>query len=111
MSEFLNSEIVQKELYDMQNLYNRLSTLVEDLKSLEPDEKMEFLEQTKMLVDKQRIFHTRLTLAAREDETIKDIVENMDKLSVVFCGSSMASTLATMSDKLTSYMDGLTPPK
>lgn len=39
MSEFLRSEIVQNELYDMQKLYDRLSTIVQDLSELPQDEK------------------------------------------------------------------------
>lgn len=111
MSEFLTSEIVQKELHDMQVLYNRLSNIVEHLRDLDQDEKLEFLEQTKILVEKQQIFHTRLILTAKLDKEIKEIVDNMNKLSVVFCGAPMSEVLRTMSDKLDSYLESLTPPK
>ena len=104
MSEFLRSEIVQNELYDMQKLYDRLSTIVQDLSELPQDEKIEFVEQTKMLIEKQKVFHTRLKLASASDEKIKDVVDNMDRLSMVFCGAPMSTILNTMSDKLDSYI-------
>lgn len=104
MTNFLSSEIVQKELYEMQRLYDRLSNIVGELKKLDPDEKKEFLEQTKILIEKQKVFHTRLKLASYEDDNIREIVENMDKLSMVYCGSPMATVLSTMSDKLDSYI-------
>jgi mevalonate kinase len=104
MSEFLRSEIVQKELYEMQRLYDRLSNIVEHLANLSKEEKTEFLEQTKMLIEKQKVFHARLKLASYNDEKIKEIVDNMDRLSMVFCGSPMTTVLNTMSDKLNSYL-------
>ena len=111
MSEFLTSEIVQKELQDIQILYNRLSNIVEHLRDLGEEEKVEFLEQTKILIEKQQIFHTRLSLTAKQDGQIREIVDNMNKLSVVFCGAPMSEVLRTMSDKLDSYLESLTPPK
>jgi hypothetical protein len=95
----------------MQRLYNRLSTIVEDLKDLEHDEKLEFLEQTQILIEKQRVFHTRLSLVARTDDNIREIVDNMDKLSKVLCGESMSKVLESMYDKICLYMNTLTPPK
>lgn len=88
----------------MQRLYDRLSNIVEHLSKLSQEEKIEFVEQTKMLIEKQKIFHTRLKLASYNDEKIKEIVDNMDRLSMVFCGSPMSTVLNTMSDKLDSYI-------
>ena len=104
MSEFLRSEIVQKEMYDMQMLYKRLSTIVEHLKTLDKEEKIEFIEQTKILIEKQKIFYTRMTLAAKTDEELKEIVINMNKLSKLFCGEPMMDVLNNMTDKLNSYI-------
>jgi hypothetical protein len=88
----------------MQKLYDRLSTIVEDLSNLPQDEKIEFVKQTKLLIEKQKLFHVRMKLASTSDSKIKDVVDNMDRLSMVFCGAPMSTILNTMTDKLDSYI-------
>lgn len=104
MSDFLKSEIVQREMYEMQVLYKRLSTIVEDLRSLDKEEKMEFISQTKILIEKQKVFYTRMTLASQHDDELKEIVNNMNRLSRVFCGEPMNVVLDNMTNKLDSYI-------
>lgn len=105
MKEFLTSDIVQRELYDMQRLYDRLSSVVDSLATFSPEEKQEFVQQTKILIEKQRIFHTRLVLVSYEDNKVKNIVDNMDRLSMVFCGQLMSSILSELSNKLDKFID------
>lgn len=41
-----------------------------------------------MLIEKQKVFHARLKLASTSDDMIKDVVDNMDRLSMVFLWST-----------------------
>jgi len=104
MSDFLKSEIVQREMYEMQVLYKRLSTIVEHLRSLDKEEKIEFISQTKILIEKQKVFYARMTLASQHDDELKEIVNNMNRLSRVFCGEPMNVVLDNMTNKLDSYI-------
>ena len=103
MSKFTDSEIVQKELIEMQKLYEKLSSMVSRFRDLDIEQKRDFMKDTKVLLEKQHIFHTRLTLESHSDPEICDLVNRMDAMSQVLCGSSMSGMFDHFRTKLNSF--------
>jgi hypothetical protein len=103
MSKFTDSQIVQNELVEMQKLYQKLSSMVSKFRDLDIEQKREFMKDTKILLEKQHIFHTRLTLESHSDPEISDLVSRMDAMSQVLCGSSMSNMFNQFLTKLNSF--------
>ena len=64
--DFFTSEVVQKELEDIQECYTELLKMSAGLKEFNPQERLEHIEKTLELVSKQKVFYARLQLASNE---------------------------------------------
>ena len=64
---FFESEQVQENLNDIFNTYHEIASMTNHLHKMDVEARIEHIDKCKVLIDKQRNFYTRLTLASKED--------------------------------------------
>ena len=77
MSKFFDSEIVQKELREIQELQKIIYSAGMSFASLPKEERVEHIDTLTELLDKQRVMYTRLSLS--EDPVAKKMKEDLVK--------------------------------
>ena len=97
---FFKSEQVQANLQDIFNTYQEVASMTSQLGSMNKKEKLEHIEDCKVLIDKQKTFYTRLCLASHEDAEAADMKTLINALSQAFgyrdlseCMEAMVRTL------------------
>lgn len=100
MSNFFKSEQVQENLQDIFNTYQEVASMTSELGRMNMNEKLEHIEDCKVLIDKQKTFYGRLCLAAAEDTEAADMKTRINALSNAFgyrdlgeCMDAMVETL------------------
>jgi len=108
MSSFFDSEIIQKELEEIQNLQQQLYGTILTFGYMTKEEKVENIEKMSQLLEKQRVMYTRLSLS--DDPQAVELKENLKKsiaimgfppdtdMSILF--SSMTKTIETLKNNL-----------
>jgi len=79
MSDFFDSEIVQKEIDLIGALQKRVYQSTMNYFAYDYEEKKHHIQLVKDLIDKQKILHTRLSLS--DDPDAKELIEKMLKAS------------------------------
>ena len=109
MSEFFDSEIVQDELREINDLQQEIYGDLTDFPTLPDEKKKEHILKLTELLDRQRVMYTRLSLS--EDEEAKKLKEQLQQsvqvmgfppgtdINVLFSG--MTQTI----EKLRQYVD------
>ena len=107
MSTFFESEGVQDEIQTIFTDYRILATASETLGRLSKDKRKEHIDKTKALIEKQKIFFTRLQLAASEDAEAADLKVRITAMAQTFgyrdigdCFDQMVVTLEKAEEKL-----------
>lgn len=67
--KFFNSDIVKKELEDIGELQEKISSNVFSFERMSKEEKLEHIELLEKLLEKQRILYTRLSLSDDSEAT------------------------------------------
>ena len=108
--EFFDSEVVRDEIEDIQETYKDLLEMSNQLAKFKPLERLDHINKTLELIAKQKIFYSRLSLAASyvaEDEdhesdgTVADVKERIDGVSQIYSGGlDLTIVLNQMEDKL-----------
>ena len=120
MTEFFQSEVVQKELEEIQECYTELLKMSAGLKTFNPQERLEHIEKTLELVAKQKVFYARLQLAANElqdDDSASEIKKRIEMMSTEYSGGmNLNMVLDQMENKLRTWRkelktDGVDKPK
>ena len=100
MSKFFNSEQVQDNLQDIFNTYQEVAAMTAQLSTMSRQDRLDHIEDCKVLIDKQKTFYGRLCLAAPEDDEAADMKTRINALSQAFgykdladCMDAMISTL------------------
>ena len=83
MSEFFESEIIQDELNDINEMQEKVYGSLLTFGQMSRDEKLEHIEMLTDLLDKQRVMYTRLSLS--DDPQAVEMKENLRK-SVAMMG-------------------------
>ena len=109
MSEFFESEIVQDELREINDLQQEIYGDLTDFPSLSQEDKKEHILKLTDLLEKQRVMYTRLSLS--EDEEAKALKKQLE-MSVVMMGfpegtdiSVLFSGMKQTIEKLKQYVD------
>lgn len=84
MSTFFESDGVQDEIQQIFSDYRHLATASEKLGHLTKDKRKEHIDKTKELIEKQKIFFTRLQLAASEDAEAADLKVRITAMAQTF---------------------------
>jgi len=97
---FFKSEQVQTNLQDIFETYQQIASMTSQLGTMNTKEKLNHIEDCKILIDKQKTFYGRLCLAASEDAEAADMKTRINALSNAFgyqdlgeCMDSMVETL------------------
>ena len=101
--EFFQSELVRGEIQEMATLQEFCYRSVTNLALLDKERKLEYFEALKMLIEKQKIFYTRISLS--DDEEAVSVAENM-KNAVVMLGGNPKLNIMDMFDDLLKKIKG-----
>jgi len=100
MSKFFNSDQVQTDLHSIFETYQAIANKTSQLPNMTKEEKLKHIQECKGLIDKQKTFYTRLSLAANEDPEAADMKTRINALSNAFgyrdltdCMEAMVQTL------------------
>tara|TARA_X000000368_G_scaffold169176_1_gene133464 strand:- start:49 stop:417 length:369 start_codon:yes stop_codon:yes gene_type:complete len=107
---FFESDVVQKELTDIQETYTQLLKISSGLAEFSPSERLDHINKTLELIAKQKVFYSRLALASHNisgdenDEEATFVKEKIDTLSAQYSGGlNLMLILQQMEDKLRSW--------
>ena len=109
MSEFFDSEIVQDELREINDLQQEIYGNLTDFPTLPDEKKKEHILKLTDLLERQRVMYTRLSLS--EDKEAKALKKQLE-MSVVMMGfpegtdiSVLFSGMKQTIEKLRQYVD------
>ena len=102
MSSFFQSELVRGDIQEMAALQEFCFRSVTNLALLNKEKKMEYFEAMRKLLEKQKVFHARLSLS--DDPEAKQVAENM-KQAVVMLGGDPNLDVRAMFDDLLKKID------
>ena len=77
MTDFFDSEIVQDELREINDLQTEIYGDLTEFETLSPDDKKEHIEKLCDLLEKQRVMYTRLSLS--DDPKAKELKEQLQQ--------------------------------
>ena len=97
MSKFFQSELVRGDIQEMAALQEFCFRSVTNLALLDKERKMEYFEALRKLLEKQKIFYTRIQLS--DDPEAKAVAANM-KNAVVMLGGDPNLNVMDMFDDL-----------
>ena len=103
MSKFFQSELVRGDIQEMAALQEFCYRSVTNLALLDKERKLEYFEALTKLIEKQKIFYTRIKLS--DDPEAKSVAENM-KNSVIMLGGNPNLTVMDMFDDLLQKIEG-----
>jgi hypothetical protein len=93
---FFQSEQVQTNLHDIFNTYQEVANMTPQLATMNKQEKLDHIEDCKILIDKQKNFYGRLCLAASEDPEAADMKTRINALSNAFGYKDLAECMDAM---------------
>ena len=102
MSSFFQSELVRGDIQEMAALQEFCFRSVTNLALLDKERKLEYFEALRKLLEKQKIFHARLSLS--DDPEAKQVAANM-KQAVVMLGGNANLDVREMFDDLLKKID------
>jgi len=97
---FFKSEQVQKNMQDIFDTYQEVASMTSQLTTMSKEEKLEHIEDCKVLIDKQKTFYTRLCLASYEDAEAADMKTRINALSNAFGYRDLAECMDAMVETL-----------
>ena len=97
MSEFFESEIVQEELREINDLQQEVYGKMMNINSLSAEEKTEHIEKLIDLLEIQRIMYTRLSLS--DDPKAKELKLQLEK-SVTMLGFPEGTDIGMLFDHM-----------
>ena len=103
MGDFFKSELVRGEIQEMATLQEFCFRSATNLALLDREGKLDYFEALRKLLEKQKIFHARLSLS--DDPEAKMVIENM-KISIVMLGANESLTIQDMFDDLMKKIEG-----
>jgi len=97
---FFKSEQVQQDLHSIFETYQYVAAKTSEIGRMSSQEKLQHIEECKELIDRQKTFYTRLSLASHDDPEAADMKERINALCNAFgystlneCMESMVQTL------------------
>ena len=102
MSEFFKSEMVRGDIQEMMELQKYCFMAANTFPVLSYEKKLEYFDVLQTLIEKQKIFNTRISLS--EDPEAKDMLQSM-KDAAVLLGAPEKATLNECFDELLEKVD------
>lgn len=104
MSKFFDSEIIQEELTEINKLQEELYRNVLSFGFMDRKTKLEHIERLCLLVEKQKIMYTRLSLS--DDPEALEMKENLRK-SVSLMGFAPETDMNVLFNSMTKTIESL----
>ena len=104
MSEFFESEIVQDELNEINELQQEIYGKIMNITNLSREDQTEHIEKLKVLLDKQRVMYTRLALS--DDPEAKKLKKQLED-SVQLMGFPQGTDIQILFDGMKQTIDNL----
>jgi predicted RNA binding protein with dsRBD fold (UPF0201 family) len=104
MSEFFQSDIIQDELTEINNLQEEIYGSILTFGGMDNETKMEHVEKLQTLLEKQRIMYTRLSLS--DDPQAVEMKENLRK-SVALMGFPPDTDMSVLFDSMRETIESL----
>ena len=104
MSEFFESEIVQDELNEINELQQEIYGKIMNITNLSREDQTEHIEKLKVLLDKQRVMYTRLALS--DDPLAKQMKKQLED-SVQLMGFPQGTDIQVLFDGMKQTIDNL----
>ena len=104
MSDFFDSEIIQEELTEINNLQEKIYGSLFGFGMMPKEEKLEHIEILPDLLEKQRVMYTRLSLS--DDPEAVEMKENLRK-SVALMGFPPDTDMQVLFDSMKETIESL----
>ena len=104
MSKFFESEVVQEELKIINRLQEEIYGTMLSFGSMEREDQIEHIEKLTILLDKQRVMYTRLSLS--DDPQALEMKEHLEK-SVQLMGFPEGTDISVLFNGMNNTIDKL----
>ena len=104
MSKFFDSEMIQNELEEINNLQRFIYGSILTFGSMTREDKLEHIDKLNKLLDKQRVMYTRLSLS--DDPQAVEMKENLKK-SVAIMGFPPDTDMNLLVNSMTKTIESL----
>jgi|TARA_B100001094_G_scaffold132717_1_gene128603 hypothetical protein len=104
MSEFFDSNIIQEELKEINDLQEEIYGTFLTFSMMDPKEQLENVEKLSRLLEKQKVMYTRLSLS--DDPQAVEMKENLRK-SVITMGFPPGTDLNMLFNSMKETIDSL----
>ena len=104
MNNFFNSEIVQEELNEINELQKEVYGKILNVMNLTTEEQVEHIDKLKLLLEKQKIMYMRLSLSD-DPEALK--LKNQIEQSVVMMGFPAGTDINVLFDGMDKTINDL----
>ena len=104
MSSFFDSDIIQDELKEINQLQESIYGSILTFGIMPREDKLEHIEKLSLLLEKQRVMYTRLSLS--DDPEAVEMKENLRK-SVVIMGFSPETDMQVLFTSMTKTIESL----
>ena len=104
MSNFFDSDIIQEELKEINKLQEQIYGSILTFGIMPREDKLEHIEKLSLLLEKQRVMYTRLSLS--DDPEAVEMKENLRK-SVVIMGFSPETDMQVLFTSMTKTIESL----
>ena len=104
MSNFFDSEIVQEELNEINELQQEVYGKMLNVMHLATEEQVEHIDKLKLLLEKQKVMYTRLSLS--DDPMAIDMKNNLRK-SVTMMGFPEGTDISVLFEGMKATIDNL----
>ena len=97
MSDFFQSEMVRGDLQELAKMQEYCMKAAMTFPALSPERKLEYFDVLQEMIEKQKVFYTRLKLS--DDPEATDMAENIKQAAVMF-GASENEDAGVVFDEL-----------
>ena len=104
MSNFFDSEIVREELNEINELQQEVYGKILNVMNLTPEEQVEHIDKLKLLLEKQKVMYTRLSLS---DDPAALKLKNQIEQSVVVMGFPQGTDMNVLFDNMDKTINNL----
>ena len=104
MSEFFDSEIIQEELKEINNLQEEIYGSLFNVSAMSNEEKLKNVEILSNLLEKQKVMYTRLSLS--DDPKAVEMKENLRK-SVAMMGFPPETDMSMLFNSMSATIEAL----
>jgi hypothetical protein len=104
MSSFFDSDIIQDELREINKLQEQIYGSILTFGMMDSETKLEHIEKLELLLEKQRVMYTRLSLS--DDPQAVEMKENLRK-SVALMGFSPETDMQVLFTSMTKTIESL----